>query len=213
MSRTEPSEIVRAGSMSPEAAREIIERMHEGGINFVSLLPESEFMTAQRAVVEDSRFKCVPVCNEMSAVCICAGAWVGGKKPALMVGAAGFTVASYPFAGVCIRHGVPMLLLVTSRELGDENWIFNIWNRHTVEPFFAEFGLPVCQGEQGFGSQEDGARCKQDVLRMAEACGDPVDGRGDLLGRLAHDDESNGLRGVHNGSDSPGRADRVEPHG
>ena len=145
MSRTEPSEIARVGSMSPEAAREVLEGMHEGGINFVSLLAESEFLTAQRAVVEDSRFKCVPVSNEMSAVCICAGAWAGGKKPALMVGAAGFTVASYPFAGVCIRHGVPMLLLVTSRELGDQNWIFNIWNRHTVEPFLRSLDFPYAK--------------------------------------------------------------------
>lgn len=136
------SSIARVGSMTPQAAEEIIEGMYEGGINFISLLPESEFLTAQHAIVEDKRFKCVPVCNETSGICVCAGAWAGGMRPAIMLGAAGFTVASYALAGVSIRHGVPVLLLVSSHELGDQNWIFSIWNAHTVEPFLKCFLFP-----------------------------------------------------------------------
>jgi sulfopyruvate decarboxylase subunit alpha len=142
MVQVQPNQITKVGSMSAEAALEIVEGMHEGGINFVSLLPESEFLTAQHAIMKDDRFTCVPVCNEGSGICICAGAWAGGKKPAIMMGAAGFTVASYALAGVSIRHGVPTLLLITSRELGDQNWIFSIWNAYTLEPFLKSFGFP-----------------------------------------------------------------------
>lgn len=128
--------------MTSEAAQELIEGMQEGGINFVSMLPESEFLTAQHAILKDTRFKCVPVCNETSGVAVCAGAWAGGMKPAMMMGAAGFTVASYGLAGVCIRHGVPVLLLVTSHEFPSHNWIFSVWNAYTVEPFLKSLVLP-----------------------------------------------------------------------
>ena len=134
--------------MTPQAAEEIIEGLYEGGINFVSLLPESEFLTAQHAMLKDKRFMCVPVCNETSGVSICAGAWAGGKKPAIMVGAAGFTVSSYALAGVGIRHGVPVLLLIASREFGDQNWIFSIWNAHTLEPFLKSMALPYKKVEK-----------------------------------------------------------------
>jgi sulfopyruvate decarboxylase subunit alpha len=128
--------------MRPEAAREVIEGMHEGGIDFVTMLPESEFLTAQHAIRGDARFQCVPVCNETSGICVCAGAWAGGKRPAILTGAAGFTVASYALAGVAIRHGMPMLLAITSRELGDKNWSFSIWQAHTLEPFLKALGFP-----------------------------------------------------------------------
>lgn len=128
--------------MPSEAAREVLEGMYEGGIDFVALLPESEFLTAQHAVVKDERFKSVIVANETCGVSTAAGAWAGGMKPAMMMGVAGFTVANYALAGVCIRHGMPCLLLVTSRELGDQNWIFSIWNQYTLEPQLRSLAIP-----------------------------------------------------------------------
>ncbi len=142
MSQAKLSKISQVGCMTPQSAEEIIEGLHEGGIDFVSTLPESEFLTAQHAILKDDRFMSVPVCNEASGISICSGAWAGGKKPAILIGAAGFTVAAYALAGVGIRHGVPVLLLVTSRELGDQNWIFSIWNAHTLEPFLKSMNLP-----------------------------------------------------------------------
>lgn len=34
------------------------------------------------------------------------------------------------------------MLLITSRDLGDDNWIFSVWNAHTLEPFLKSFNFP-----------------------------------------------------------------------
>jgi sulfopyruvate decarboxylase subunit alpha len=137
------SEPVRKfGTMPALAAQEIIGGMVEGGINFISLLAESEFLTVQKAVLKDERFMCVPVCNEATGICVCGGAWAGGKKPAMLIGATGFGIASYALTWIGMGYHMPFLLLITTRTIGDRQQIYGV-STHIVEPFLKTLGFPV----------------------------------------------------------------------
>ncbi len=67
--------------MKKEAVVAIISGLKQAGINFVSMLPDSDFTEAQRAAMSDKSFTCVPVRNEAIGFGVCAGAWLEDKNP------------------------------------------------------------------------------------------------------------------------------------
>jgi sulfopyruvate decarboxylase TPP-binding subunit len=68
-------------AMTEEAVSEIINGLKEAGVNFVSLLPDSEFSSVQTQLLKDRKMRCVSVSNEAIGVSVCAGAWLSGKLP------------------------------------------------------------------------------------------------------------------------------------
>jgi sulfopyruvate decarboxylase subunit alpha len=130
------------GEMSHRTATEVVEGMHAGGINFAAFLPESEFLTAQKAVTRDKRFQWAAVSNEGIGVAVCSGAFAGGKRPALMIGASGFPLTTYPLNWLTGCHRLPMLLLVTTRTLGDGHNIYGTATR-IIEPFLRGLDIPI----------------------------------------------------------------------
>jgi sulfopyruvate decarboxylase subunit alpha len=71
--------------MKKEAVDAIVTGLKQAGINFVSMLPDSDFTDTQKTVMTDKTLTCVPVSNEAIGFGVCAGAWLGGKKPALLI--------------------------------------------------------------------------------------------------------------------------------
>jgi sulfopyruvate decarboxylase subunit alpha len=130
------------GEMPPRAATEVVEGMHEGGINFVTFVPETEFLGAQQAITKDQRFQWAAVSNEGIAAAMCSGAFAGGKRPALMCGASGFPLTAYSLNWMACCHRLPMLLLCTTRTLGDAHNIYGTAIR-IVEPFLNALDIPV----------------------------------------------------------------------
>jgi sulfopyruvate decarboxylase subunit alpha len=58
----------------------------------------------------------VPVANEQDGIGICAGAYLGGKKPAFLGENAGFVLATYALLStIHVFGGFPMLLVVDHR--------------------------------------------------------------------------------------------------
>ncbi|HTQ97409.1 MAG TPA: hypothetical protein VMH89_11425, partial [Candidatus Acidoferrum sp.] len=81
-------------AMKEEAVSEIIVGLKDAGVNFVSLLPDSEFSSVQLQLLSDPSIRCVSVSNEAIGVGLCAGAWLSGKVPALLVPTSGLLVAA-----------------------------------------------------------------------------------------------------------------------
>lgn len=83
------------------------EALKESGINFVAYLPDDQIHDAQKLITEDKDFTTVGVTNESEAVAACAGAWLGGAKPALLIADSGFLVATWPLASLSVSYGIP----------------------------------------------------------------------------------------------------------
>ena len=67
-----------------------LDAAHDGlraaGIDFVSGLPDGWQRPLHERVESDPDIRYVPVCNAGVDFLICAGSWLGGKKPALIMG-------------------------------------------------------------------------------------------------------------------------------
>ncbi len=122
--------------MKPEAVKEVITGMKEAGINFVSSVPSGAFTTLLYAISDDSYFTHVEAGNESDAVSVCAGAFLGGKKPAFVAENAGLVLATYALTGG--RHffgGFPIVLIIDHRgDFGEDSGRhFYGWSRMSLQ--------------------------------------------------------------------------------
>src|SRR3972149_8268851 len=118
--------------MKQESVVAIVNGLIEAGINFVALMPDSEFAKVQAQLHDHPDIRCVSVSNEAIGVALCAGAWLGGKMPALLIPTAGLLVASWPLASICMAWGLPIILIIPYRgEMGDGFWVMRPYHYTT----------------------------------------------------------------------------------
>jgi sulfopyruvate decarboxylase subunit alpha len=114
-------------SLGDEVASEILMGLKKADIDFVVSLPSSTLAPVIAAISENKQFTHVPVGNEADAIGVCAGAWLGGRKPAFLCINEGLMLATYPLLTTVNNFGgFPLLLVVDHRgEFGDRYpWYF-----------------------------------------------------------------------------------------
>ena len=106
--------------MREAAARLFVEGLKSANINLLTVLADSWLFEPYRQAKADQFFSVVPVANEGEGVGICAGAWLGGKKSAILMENSGLRTACEPLARL---QGIPVLLLIAYRgHVGDGVW-------------------------------------------------------------------------------------------
>jgi sulfopyruvate decarboxylase subunit alpha len=109
--------------MNTEAANQTLQALMDSRIDFVACLPDSAFQELYVPLSAESKIDYVQVANEGDGVGICMGAWLGGKKPVLIMENTGFAVTPYALMRGPIPFGVPMLLLIAYRGgFHDQRW-------------------------------------------------------------------------------------------
>ena len=93
--------------MKKEAVDAIVTGLKHTGINFVSMLPDSDFTDTQKIVMADRSFTYVPVSNEVIGFGVCAGACLGGKKPALLITTDGIMASAVPLTTLNMAKNIP----------------------------------------------------------------------------------------------------------
>lgn len=128
--------------MLEKAAKEALAGLKEAGIDFVSGLPDGWQRNLHELVEDDPHFQYVPVRNEGVGFSVCAGAWLGGKKAALIMENSGLRVASEYIARISLGTGVPVTLLLSYRgDVGEtEHW--GIPHGIVVEPLLKALRIP-----------------------------------------------------------------------
>lgn len=101
----------------------IVEGLREAGFNFVASLSATQLHVLQERLWTHPAFVHVGVANEGEGVAICAGAWLGGKMPVIVMETSGILVATYALLRCHATFGIPTLLLSTYRgDLGEQEW-------------------------------------------------------------------------------------------
>ena len=104
-------------------AQSLADSLAGAGVDFVAAFPSSTMSPAQRRIGEDSRFMTVFPSNEGEGVAICAGAWMAGKKPAIIMENSGLSVVPYQIVRLNAAFEVPLLMVLDYRgDIGDGNW-------------------------------------------------------------------------------------------
>ncbi len=113
MSKTAPKQ---------HAAR-IVAGLKKAGIDFVATLPDEKMLELIRAVESDPRLKHVPLCREEEGIGICAGAYLAGKKTALIMQNAGFLNSCNALTTTSLQFQIPALLLIYyAGDIGDRGF-------------------------------------------------------------------------------------------
>ncbi len=104
-------------------ARTILEGLKQAGVDFVATLPDLKIVDVIRGLDKDPAFKHVPLCREEEGVGICAGAYLTGKRPALLMQNGGFLNSCNALTTTCLQFGIPVLLLIYyAGDLGDRGF-------------------------------------------------------------------------------------------
>jgi sulfopyruvate decarboxylase subunit alpha len=128
--------------MNVEASEAIVRGLKSAGVDLVAILPDHGFDRVQKRIAEDQSFTFVPVSNEGIGAGICAGAFFGGKSPALMIPTSGLLVASWPLASLHNLWNIPLLLLIPFRgDVGDAQPVMRTYN-FTTEPILRDLQIP-----------------------------------------------------------------------
>jgi len=128
--------------MQDAAVEAVVQGLKKAGVNFISLLPDSDFSELQARVASDKDFTYVPVSNEAIGVGVCAGAWLSGKRPALLVPTSGLLVAAWPLTSICMAWSLPLLMLIPYRgDIGDAFWLMGPY-KDTTEPLLGILHVP-----------------------------------------------------------------------
>ena len=156
--------------MRSEASEAIVKGLKAAGVDLVAILPDHGFDRVQKRIAEDKSFTFVPVSNESIGVSICAGAFFGGKIPALMIPTSGFLVATFPLASLHNLWNIPLLLLIPYRgEVGDAQPVMRTY-QFTTEPVLRDLQIPYVLVSEV--SKVEGAI--QDAVASAFAWQNPI---------------------------------------
>ena len=128
--------------MRAEVAKIVLEAMKSAGIDFVACLPDSALLALSQMVAQDPHFIFVPVANEGDGIAICGGAWLGGKKPAMIMENSGLFLGNYALTRSAITFGFPIMLLASYRgEFREARWFSMVEGRAT-EPLLNALRIP-----------------------------------------------------------------------
>ncbi len=93
----------------------VYQGMKRAGINFATSVPCVNLQELLALVSDDPEIIHVPVTREEEGVGICAGAWMAGRRPALLMQNSGLGNSINALASLNILYGIPLLMIISHR--------------------------------------------------------------------------------------------------
>ena len=105
------------------AAAAILQGLKKAGIDFVASLPDEKMVELIRALAEDTAITHVPLCREEEGIGICAGAYLAGRRTAIVMQNAGLLNSCNALTTTSLQFQIPILLLVYyAGDIGDRGF-------------------------------------------------------------------------------------------
>ena len=105
------------------AGEAIVAGLKKAGIDFVATLPDEKMLEVIRAVERDQQLKHIPLCREEEGIGICAGAYLAGKKTAIIMQNAGFLNSCNALTTTSLQLQIPILMLIYyAGDIGDRGF-------------------------------------------------------------------------------------------
>jgi len=110
--------------MDAKRCAEIIKNgLKKAGIDFVATLPDLKVVEVIEAVERDPQIRHVRLCREEEGIGICAGAYLTGKKTALIMQNGGLLNSCNALTTTCLQFEIPTLLLIYyAGDIGDRGF-------------------------------------------------------------------------------------------
>ncbi len=99
----------------PSSTQAIYQGLKRAGINFATSVPCVNLQELLALVRSDPEIIHLPVTREEEGVGICAGAWMGGRRPALLMQNSGLGNCINALASLDMLYGIPLLMIISHR--------------------------------------------------------------------------------------------------
>lgn len=96
-------------------SRAVYRGMKSAGIDFAASVPCVNLQELLRLVSEDPDIIHIPVTREEEGVGLCAGAWMGGRRPALLMQNSGLGNSINALASLDFLYKIPMIMIISHR--------------------------------------------------------------------------------------------------
>ena len=126
---------------SQKGAEIVYSALKEAGINFVVYLPESWMYNLYDLALKDKEMPTVCVTREEEGFAVAAGAFLGGKKPVMLLENTGLGNSGNILSSVHLLCHIPVLILAAFRTDMGDNAFFASGARCT-EPWLQALGIP-----------------------------------------------------------------------
>jgi sulfopyruvate decarboxylase subunit alpha len=126
--------------MNPSLA--VYQGMKRAGINFVTSVPCVNLQELLALVSGDPEIIHVPVTREEEGVGICAGAWMGGRRPALLMQNSGLGNSINALASLDMLYGIPLLMIISHRGGKGESIIGQVPMGRLTAPLLDAMAIP-----------------------------------------------------------------------
>ena len=138
----------------------IVEQLKRAGITLVASLPDQWLGNVIKQCEADRDITHIRLAREDDGVGICAGAFLGGRKAALICQNSGVLLAVNALGGVAFHHQIPFLVIAAHRGMSEDNQYYQMYKGRICEPVLRAMGLPhfVIDGPEQLSLIEDGVR-------------------------------------------------------
>jgi len=123
-------------------AQLVLAELKACGIDLVASLPDKWLSDILDAVEADADVTHVRVTREDDGMGICAGAYLGGRKAALVCQNAGVLLSTNVLAGYAFHHQIPFLVLAAYRGREDDAYYYQIYKGRITVPVLEAIGVP-----------------------------------------------------------------------
>lgn len=105
------------------SAAAILAGIKKAGIDFIATLPDEKMLELIRVVEKDRDVTHVPLCREEEGIGICAGAYLAGKRTAIVMQNAGFLNSCNALTTTSLQFQIPLLMLIYyAGDIGDRGF-------------------------------------------------------------------------------------------
>jgi sulfopyruvate decarboxylase subunit alpha len=105
---------------APANGDKVFRGLKAGGIELVASVPCVKFGPLLEMIIADPDIKHVPVTREEEGIGICAGAFMGGKRPALLMQNSGLGNCINALVSLDLLYDIPVLLIISHRGTAGE---------------------------------------------------------------------------------------------
>ena len=124
------------------AGREFAECLRGHGFDFFTGVPCSLIEDLIAVLEQDGRAPYVAAVREDAAVGVAAGAWFGGRRPAVLMQNSGLGTSLNALASLSLMYGLPVLLVVTWRGHGGKDAPEHILTGEITPKLLELLGIP-----------------------------------------------------------------------
>ena len=130
-----------SGGIGNGNSEAIFRGLKRGGIDFITSVPCVKLGPLLTLITDDRDIMHVPVTREEEGVGVCAGAYIGGKRPAIMMQNSGLGNSINALASLNKLYDIPLLMIISHRGTEGERVVGQVPMGRATVPLLDAVGI------------------------------------------------------------------------